>query len=165
MATGPKVRFDSGFINEQWGIADTAGFRLTETCSYEPSGFPFTVCRVDGRQVAVFLEVEVPVEARADLASRKPNWLDAVVYGKMLSDPYAEVAIIEAHAQRSDDVGPQMCAFATACVAFDLGLFKLEPRSYLVRLDPCPSVRVTIQFDEDAESWLGEAAVDLDDIR
>ncbi len=165
MASGPKVRFKSGFIDGKWGIADTAGFRFTEFHRYVPSAFPFSVCRIDGRQVAVFIEVEVPAEVRPDLALRKPDWLDAIVYARVLSDPYAEVAVIEAHAQNSGNAGLQMCAFATACTAFDLGLFKVEPRSYLVRLDARTAVRVSIQFDDDTESWFGESTVDFDDTR
>ncbi|NTX29215.1 hypothetical protein HT746_19115 [Burkholderia pyrrocinia] len=157
------MKIDSVSISEEWGIADIAGFHLGQTYRDMPSGFPFSVCRIDGRQIAVFIEMEVPVETRADLASRKPDWLSEVVYASVLSDPRAEVAVIEAHVQSPGNEGLQIRAFATACVAFGLGLFKVVPRSYLVRFEAHPPVRVSLQFDDDTESWFGEAALDSGD--
>lgn len=66
--------------------------------------------------------------------------------------------MIEAHVLSPDDAELQICAFATACVAFDLGSFKIVPKSYVVRFEARGSVRITIEFDDDAESWFGETA-------
>ena len=155
----PRRDSNSVAIGEQWGVADATGFHQNETHRFAPSGYPFSVCRIDGRQVAVFIEMAIPVEVRAELASRKPDWLDAMVYASVMSDPRAEVAIIEAHVLSPDDAELQMCAFATACVAFGLGLFKVVPKSYLVRFEGRASVRVSMEFNDDAESWFGEAAL------
>lgn len=160
MGSGAKKRFNSVAIGEEWGVADAKGFHQNETHRYAPSGYPFSVCRIDGRQVAVFIGMAIPVEVRAELASRKPDWLDAMVYARAISDPRAEVAVIEAHVLSPDDAELQMCAFATACVAFDLGSFKVVPKSYLVRFEARDSVRVSMEFDDDAESWFGEAVAE-----
>jgi hypothetical protein len=165
MGSGAKKRFDSVAIGEEWGVADATGFHQNETHRYARSGYPFSVCRIDGRQVAVFIETVIPVEVRAELASRKPGWLDAMVYARAISDPRAEVAVIEAHVLSPDDAELQMCAFATACVAFNLGSFKVVPKSYVVRFEAQASVRVSMEFDDDAESWFGEAVVHFGDAR
>lgn len=154
-----------GSIVDEWGAAETAGFHLHENPRPYAPGFPFTVSWINGRQVAVFIDVEVPVEARANLESLKPDWLDAVVYARVISDPSAELAVIEAHTTNAEDAGLHMCAFATACAASDLGLFKVERASYLVRFETRAPVCVIMGFDWDAESWFGEATVDFDDTR
>jgi hypothetical protein len=161
MGSAAKRRFDSVAIGEEWGFADATGFHQNETHRYAPSaGYPFSVCRIDGQQVAVFVEMAIPVEARAELASRKPEWLDAMVYARPISDPRAEVAVIEAHVLSPDDADLQTCAFATACVAFGAGLFEVVPKSYLVRFEGQAVVGVSMEFDDDAESWFGEAILE-----
>ena len=158
------VRFDSGFVLDDWGVADAAGFQLYEDPQPYTPGFPFIACRIDGRQVAVFIDMEVPVEARANLEPLKPDWLDALVYAKLDSDAYAEAAVIDAHVVQSPDgAGLETCAFATAYAAFALGLFQVEPTSYLVRFEARAPVRVVADFDWDTESWFGEATMDFDD--
>jgi hypothetical protein len=158
MGSDVKKRFDSVTIGDEWGVAGATGFHQTETHRIAPPGYPFSVCRIDGRQIAVFIEMAIPVEVRAELASLKPDWLDTMVYARAIADPRSEVAVIEAHILKPDDAELQMCAFATACVAFNLGLFKVVPKSYLVRFEGRASVRVSMEFDDDAESWFGEAA-------
>lgn len=154
-------RFDSVSIREEWGVADATGFHLYETHRYALSGFTFSVCRIDGRQFAIFIDMDVPVDARADLTSRKPDWLDAVVYARLISEPGAEIATIEADVPSHDAPELRACAFATACVAFNYGLFGIVPSSYLVRFGTRATVRVVMEFDDDAESWFGESAVDI----
>ncbi len=158
MGSGVKKRFDTVTIGDEWGVAGATGFHQTETHRAAPPGYPFSVCRIDGRQIAVFIEMAIPVEVRAELTSLKPDWLDASVYARAISDPRAEVAVIEAHVLKTDDAELQMCAFATACVAFTLGLFTVVPKSYLVRFEGRASVRVSAEFDDDTASWFGEAA-------
>jgi hypothetical protein len=160
MTANAKRTFDSVSLLEEWGVADATGFHLHETRSHAPSGFPFTVCRIHGRQLAVFVEMRIPVDARAKLASRKPDWLDAVVYASVISDPGAEVAIIDAQVASPDDADLEACAFATACVADDLGSFNVEPTSYTIRFEGRATVRVSMDFDFDSESRFGEAARD-----
>lgn len=158
MGSGAKKTFDIVVIGEAWGVADPTGFHQTESHRYAPpDGYPFSVCRIDGRQVAVFIEMPVPVEARAELTSRKPEWLAAIVYARAASDPGAEVAVIDAHIE-PDDAGLPICGFATACVAFNLGLFRVTPTTYLVRFEGGGTVRVSMEFDDESESWFGEAA-------
>lgn len=158
MGSGVKKRFDAVAIGEAWGVADPAGFHQYESHHYPPpDGYPFSVCRIDGRQVAVFIELRVPAEARAELASRKPEWLNGIVYAKAISDPAAQIAVIEAQVLNPDDAELQMCAFATACVAFNLGLFKVVPERYVVRFEGRASVRLSMEFDDDTETWFGEA--------
>lgn len=163
MGSSAKKRFDSVAIGEEWGVADAEGFHQNETHRYAPSGCPFSVCRIDGRQVAVFIGMAIPMEVRGELASSKPDWLDAIVCARAVSDPGGEVAVIEAHLLSPDDAELQMCAFATACVAFDLGSFKIVPKSYLVRFDMRGSIRISMEFDEGTESWFGEAEVHFGD--
>jgi hypothetical protein len=152
-----KKTFDSVTIGEEWGVADAAGFHQRERSRSAPSGYRFSVCRIDGRHVAVFIEMAIPGEDRAEFASRTPDWLDAMVYATAISDPRAEVAVIDAHVLSPDDADLPMCAFATACVAFNLGLFKVVPKSYLVRFGGRTAVSVRMEFDDKAESWSGEA--------
>jgi hypothetical protein len=158
MRSGVTKRFDSVTIGDEWGVAGATGFHQTETHRLAPPGYPFSVCRIGGRQTAVFIEIAIPVELRAELMSLKPDWLDAIVYARAISDPRAEVAVIEAHVLKTDDAELQMCAFATACVAFNLGLFTVVPKSYLVRFEGEAPVRVSAEFDDDTASWFGEAA-------
>jgi hypothetical protein len=161
MGAAAERRFDSVAIGEEWGFADATGYHQNETHRYAPpAGYPFSVCRIDGQQLAVFVEMAIPVGARAELASRKPAWLDAMVYARPISDPRAEVAVIEAHVLSPDDAELRMCAFATACVAFGLGLFMVVPKKYLVQFDGGARVRVSIEFNDDAESWFGEAILE-----
>ena len=156
-------RFESVTISEQWGVANAMGFHQSETHRVAPPGYPFNVCRINGRHVGVFIEMAIPVEVRAELASRKPEWLDAMVYARVISDPCADVAVIEAHVPSSHEAELQMCAFATACVAFGLGLFKLIPKSYLILFEAGASVRVSMEFDDNAESWFGGAEMHFSD--
>jgi hypothetical protein len=164
MAASAKRKFDSVSTREEWGIADAMGFHLHDSAHaarrHEATGFAFTVCRIDGRQVAVFIEPPVPAEARAGLASRKPDWLDAVVFASEISDPRAEVAVIDAQVTSSDDADLETCGFATACVAFAHGLLEAVPASCAIRFEGRSTVRVSIDFDWDSESWFGEAARD-----
>lgn len=74
-------------------------------------------------------------------------------------------SVIEAYVPSPDDAELQICAFATACVACGLGLFEIVPRSYLVRFETRASVRVSTGFDDDGESWFGEAVVHCGDTR
>jgi hypothetical protein len=165
MAASAKWKFESVSLREEWGVADATGFHLHDTDNYEPHWMKrvdpvthFTVCRIDGRQVAVFAQTPVPAEARAELTSRKPDWLDAVVYASVISDPRAEVAVIDAQVTSSDDADLEACAFATACVAINYGLFEVVPTSYAIRFEGRSTVRVSMDFDWDSESWFGEAA-------
>lgn len=149
--------FDSVSIRREWGTSDAAGFHLHAAHRDALAGFPFSVCRIDGRQVAVFVDQEVPANARADLTSRKPDWLDAVVYARMISNPRSEIALIDAHVPSLDGADLGTSAFATACVAFNYGLFAVVPNSYVVRFGPQRIVRVSMAFDDDAQSWSGES--------
>lgn len=158
MGSCVKKRFDSVTIGDEWGVAGAIGFQQTETHRVAPPGYPFCVCRIDGRQIAVFIEMAIPVEAHAELTSLKPDWLDAIVYARVISDSRAEVAVIEAHVLNTDDAELQFCAFAIACVAFTLGLFTVVPKSYLIRFEGRASVSVSAEFDDDTASWFGEAA-------
>jgi hypothetical protein len=160
MGSSFTKRFDSVTIGDEWGVAGAAGFHQTETYRAAPHGYPFSVCRIDGRQIAVFIEMPVPEEIRAELASLKPAWLDTMVYATAIADPHSEAAVIEADALKADDAEWEMYAFATACVAFNLGLFTVVPKSYFVRFEGRASVRVSMEFDDDTESWFGEAATE-----
>jgi len=167
MVSDAKRRFDAVSIRHEVGVADATGFHLYGShrdalvALTALSGFTFSVCRIDGRQAAVFIDQDVPVEARADLTSRKPDWLDAVLYATLISEPCAEVAVIDAYVAGHDDKEVGTWAFATTCVAFNSGLFQIVPSTYLVRFGTRAIVRVSMEFDDDAGSWFGESAVDI----
>jgi hypothetical protein len=44
-----------------------------------------------------------------------------------------------------------------------VGSFKVVPQSYLVRFDARETVRVSADFDDDSESWFGDAVPDVGD--
>ena len=168
MESDAKRRVDSVSIrDEEVGVADATGFHFYEShrdaldALAALSGFTFSVCQIDGRQVAIFIDMDVPVEARAELTSRKPDWLDAVVYARLISEPRAEIAVIDAYVAGHDDTELGTWAFATTCVAFNYGLFQIVPSSYFVRFGTRATVRVSMEFDDDAESWFGESAVNM----
>jgi hypothetical protein len=163
-----KRRFDSVSIrDENVGVADATGFHFYEShrdalvALAAQSGFTFSVCRIDGRQIAVFIDMDVPEEARADLTSRKPDWVDAVVYARLISEPRAEIAVIDACVAGYADTELGAWAFATTCVAFNYGLFQIVPSNYVVRFGTRATVHVSMEFDGDAESWFGESAVSI----
>jgi hypothetical protein len=159
MKAAAKKRFDSVSLRDEWGAADESGFRLHDSCDPSRPGFPFSVCRIAGKQVAVFVDREVPAAVRAELASRRPESLHAVVFARVISEPRAEVAVIEAHASSTDDAELEACAFAAACGAFSFGLFAVTPSRYSIRFEGCSVVAVTMDFDADSGSWFGEAAI------
>jgi hypothetical protein len=97
-------------------------------------------------------------------AAHQPDWLDEVVYARVVSEPRAEVAVIEAEIASPGGAELQRCAFAAACVAYGLGSFKVTPASYLVRFAR-GSVHVIMEFDDDAESWSGESTLDFGEAR
>jgi len=150
-------RFDTVTISEQSGVADAESFRQNEMHRYAlPGAYPFSTCQISGRQIAVFIEMDTPAEVQVELASRKPDWLDEVVFAKAMSDPRADVAEIEAHVRNLHDAELQMCAFATACVAFNLGMFEVIPKRYVVSFGGRGVVTVSMHFNPDTESWSGE---------
>ncbi len=157
MGSGDKTRFDAVTIGDEWGVADATGFHQSQTHRVAPPGYPFSLCRIENRQIAVFIEMAMPAEVRAEFVSLKPDWLDTLVYARTVGDPRCEVAVIEAHVPTPQDAQLHMCAFAAVCVAFNLGLFKVVPKRYLVRFEGLASVHVRMAFDDEADSWFGEA--------
>ena len=165
MASTTSRTFDSVKLRDESGAADAEGFRLCERAGDVPPAFPFSVCRIDGRDVAVLVEMAIPVEVRASLAARKPDWLDAAVYATVISDPFARDAVIDAQLLSPTDADLAVCGFATACVAYSYGLFKVDPKNYVIRFEARDTVIVTMAFDDDSESWFGEVALNVGDIR
>jgi hypothetical protein len=151
-----RTRFESVVLLEASGYAGVDGFHLEDNARAGLGrGFEFSVCSIASQQIAVMFGQQFPPTMRANLASRKPDWLDAVVHAELASNADSKWAVIDAEIIAPADAEPTRCAFATACVAFGVGAFKVVPERYLVRLGQ-RSVQVTMDFNDDTESWYGE---------
>lgn len=142
---------------EGFGVASSDGFTIYDTAremirAVARGGVEFSMCQIEGEQVAVFMTV--PKEERATLAACKSDSIAAVVFASV-SDPYA--AIIDAELGAGAKQAVERWAFAAAAVAFSSGSFKVDHRVYIVRGLDRADIEVRLERDDDSESWCGEA--------
>ena len=150
-----KVKLESVVVRDIWGRFDADGFHLDESQHRRPySGITFSICSVS-QEIAVVFDQELTAETRSQMASSKPDLLDAIVYAELVSNSNDRIASIDAEIIYGVDSDVAKYAFAAACVAFNQGLFKVVPEHYLISLGQ-RSMQVTMDFDNESESWFGE---------
>ena len=155
MAQRDSKRFESVVVGGGWGCVDADGFHLHDD-PRATGDCEFSVCIIDSKHIAVFVNQQLTESARAQLAMCRPDWLDAIVFAQIASRPDAAVVVMDVEIAAPGDAEPARCAFAAPCVAFNAGLFKVVPQRYQVRFAQRGSWEVTMEFDYRADSWYGE---------